>query len=1067
MEWTAIVVTSPLAGLCSSFVRELEKRRKSGAIASSTVLVAADDPGVNIGSGGATVNALLMVTEMLSSQQGFTVVNADTIAKARILILHLGGPFLCDPCGKAFTNFGATSPTSDCSLIASNVDQLLATMDKLQRGGPAGVWVCSSQMLLSIPDDYTMDWSSLSSGIGCVAVPGTKEYARQHGVYRVDGENRVREIVYRGDAAAIASTQAPDGTVPLVSGVVWMCPTTAERMLALHTISPLDGCTYIGLDSGAAPLSMSLFLDIIAAALPFDGDKDADPFIKACEDELHQRARARLRSHLHDLPVHAIIINDAKHVYMPESFAAHRDSLFLKSPHRQHSSSALNWCHLTHAFGVRSLAARTKVTVINSILSPNITVADGAAIVHSHLSSGWSVGSNCYLLGIDNSAAPVALHDDMALLQIHLREQHASSAFVLVGANDTFDAVASLTFCNRPMAEFLSATGITVSELWSDADSAFSLRTARLFPIAKFGAEVTLSDLLWMQDPASTPDIRACVQEWKRSWRVSINDIINAVDVESEFEWRDALFMEIASRNVQRALLFPTPPRVDTIKGGPSEPTSYFLPTFKFFAMHRNFTILSKLDHVAITTSSPGVAARALACMSDALAAFSDNRGGLRSGPGHNPEFAPALAALDAGRRAEGVEMMAATRASWLSTPDALIRAARHYEAAAQILIRRAVMSAFEFVQTRDAAMPAIGRWVTARCASRIDIAGGWSDTPPVTYEHGGAVVNAAITINGEKPIVVRARRIKDPHIRLVLGSGSSAQEVSVTSVAQVATYTQPHTPGALIKAALCCAKVVSMTDDDSLQQQLLKVLGGGLELHSETNLPTGSGLGTSSILAGAVLAVVYRVSGRVVDKSSLNHATLYLEQLMTTGGGWQDQVGGLCGGVKFTRSAPSLPLHIDVDTLPLTPEFIQTFSAHLVCVCVCVCTRLAKNLLQEVVRNWYARSAVIVENTDALVENAERCAQAFRDEDLAAIGECLNAYRCQNHSTLMDRFAPYAYGQALAGAGGGGFMYVITKEPHARATFDTLIEEHFRDTGVTCYDVALDEEGLVVTTDE
>ena len=43
-----------------------------------------------------------------------------------------------------------------------------------------------------------------------------------------------------------------------------------------------------------------------------------------------------------------------------------------------------------------------------------------------------------------------------------------------------------------------------------------------------------------------------------------------------------------------------------------------------------------------------------------------------------------------------------------------------------------------------------MGAWVTAECPARIDIAGGWSDTPPITYEHGGAVVDAAITVDGQ-----------------------------------------------------------------------------------------------------------------------------------------------------------------------------------------------------------------------------------------------------------------------------------------------------------------------------
>lgn len=41
---------------------------------------------------------------------------------------------------------------------------------------------------------------------------------------------------------------------------------------------------------------------------------------------------------------------------------------------------------------------------------------------------------------------------------------------------------------------------------------------------------------------------------------------------------------------------------------------------------------------------------------------------------------------------------------------------------------------------------------------------------------------------------------------------------------------------------------------------------------------------GTSSILAGALLAAVYRCTGRTYTTDSLNHAILYLEQMLTTG---------------------------------------------------------------------------------------------------------------------------------------------------------------------------------------
>lgn len=41
---------------------------------------------------------------------------------------------------------------------------------------------------------------------------------------------------------------------------------------------------------------------------------------------------------------------------------------------------------------------------------------------------------------------------------------------------------------------------------------------------------------------------------------------------------------------------------------------------------------------------------------------------------------------------------------------------------------------------------------------------------------------------------------------------------------------------------------------------------------------------GTSSILAGALLAAVYRCTGQTYNTDSLIHAVLYLEQMLTTG---------------------------------------------------------------------------------------------------------------------------------------------------------------------------------------
>lgn len=52
---------------------------------------------------------------------------------------------------------------------------------------------------------------------------------------------------------------------------------------------------------------------------------------------------------------------------------------------------------------------------------------------------------------------------------------------------------------------------------------------------------------------------------------------------------------------------------------------------------------------------------------------------------------------------------------------------------------------------------------------------------------------------------------------------------------------------GALLKAVCVCSDVVCFTSPLSLKQQLLQFWGGGLELHSWSQLPHGSGLGETT----------------------------------------------------------------------------------------------------------------------------------------------------------------------------------------------------------------------------
>lgn len=55
------------------FFTELEVRQAKGYIDKDVFLLTVEDPKADVGSGGATINALLTVAEYISAQRGFNV----------------------------------------------------------------------------------------------------------------------------------------------------------------------------------------------------------------------------------------------------------------------------------------------------------------------------------------------------------------------------------------------------------------------------------------------------------------------------------------------------------------------------------------------------------------------------------------------------------------------------------------------------------------------------------------------------------------------------------------------------------------------------------------------------------------------------------------------------------------------------------------------------------------------------------------------------------------------------------------------------------------------------------
>lgn len=151
---------------------------------------------------------------------------------------------------------------------------------------------------------------------------------------------------------------------------------------------------------------------------------------------------------------------------------------------------------------------------------------------------------------------------------------------------------------------------------------------------------------------------------------------------------------------------------------------------------------------------------------------------------------------------------------------------------------------------------------------------------------------------------------------------------------------------GALLKTAFLCTEIVDMKSNLTLAEQLKTKFGCGFEIHSWSYLPFGSGMGTSSILAGAICAAIWRITKREYSERDLIHLVVELEQMLTTGGGWQDQVGGLIPGVKYTKSPAVEPIQVYPEKLNISKDTLKNVSTNMALIYTGK-TRLAKNLLQ------------------------------------------------------------------------------------------------------------------------
>ena len=396
-------------------------------------------------------------------------------------------------------------------------------------------------------------------------------------------------------------------------------------------------------------------------------------------------------------------------------------------------------------------------------------------------------------------------------------------------------------------------------------------------------------------------------------------------------------------------------------------------------------------------------------------------------------------------------------------------------------LLREGLCSYAADNQQRPSLCVAEDQIVWGRSPVRIDIAGGWTDTPPYCLMEGGNVINLAIELNGQPPLQTYVRPSKE--LRIVLRSIDLGAMEVVETFEQLTDFMHVGSPFSIPKAALVLAGFGSgypssthnspLGSGPSLREEL-EAFGCGIELTLLSAIPAGSGLGTSSILAATVLGALNDFCGLGWDKNEIGRRTLILEQMLTTGGGWQDQFGGVLGGVKLLQTGRGFDQSPQVRWLPndlwIQPEYRPCHLLYYTGI-----TRTAKQILAEIVRRMFLNHGDELALLREMKEHTMEMYEAIQQNDFLRMGKLMRRTWEQNQQldsgtnppavkALTDLVDDLCLSYKLPGAGGGGYLYMIAKDPEAAARIKQTLNTHCLNKNARFVEMTLSTTGQQIS---
>lgn len=321
----------------------------------------------------------------------------------------------------------------------------------------------------------------------------------------------------------------------------------------------------------------------------------------------------------------------------------------------------------------------------------------------------------------------------------------------------------------------------------------------------------------------------------------------------------------------------------------------------------------------------------------------------------------------------------------------------------------------------------------------RLDFAGGWTDVPPFSSDEGGLVVNAAI---GQRA-----------HAAVHAGGAGGLRLVSedLGESAEAGSAAELPRSGALVLLAAAVRRYPPP---------------GSATVRTRSEVPAGSGLGSSGAVDVALVAALLAARGERLPPMELAHRAWEVEAGdAAIAGGKQDQYIAALGG--FQRLAFTDP-EVQAEAIALD-DAVRAELASATLLCYTGRSRLSGTTIARVIAAYERRETGVTGALFGIREAAERMPEALQAGDLARIGRLLTAnWRHQQAldpamaTPEMQRLERAvhdagALGGKAAGSGAGGCMFFVVppgRMDHAVAAA--------RDAGAEILAVNWSSEGVI-----